>query len=151
MVTMENCTIDNLSVIQQEYIETIYFLCSNHEHAHTKDIADKLNVRMPSVVDALQSLAKLDMINYETRQPVTLTQNGQKIAITLSARHKALADFFKNVLGFDKEYSEKTACSLEHVVDEKFKSRISAFNSFTKKENDATHIIKRFKEEYESI
>lgn len=148
---MESYAIDNLSVIQQEYIETIYSLCNNHEHAHTKDIADKLNVKMPSVVDALQSLAKMDMINYETRQPVTLTQNGQGVAIALNSRHKALADFFSNVLGLEKEYSEKTACSLEHVVDEKFKSRISAFNAFMKKETDAINIIKRFKEKHESI
>ncbi|MEI6055858.1 MAG: metal-dependent transcriptional regulator [Lentisphaerota bacterium] len=143
---MESYAIDNLSVIQQEYIETIYMLCRNHEHAHTKDIADKLNVKMPSVVDALQSLAKMEMINYETRQPVTLTQNGQEIAVTLNARHKALADFFNNVLGFDKEYSDKTACSLEHVIDEKLKSRICAFNSFLKNDEASLNIVNKFKD-----
>lgn len=148
---MENCEVNNLSVIQQEYIEVIYSLCKEHEHAHTKDIAALLNVKMPSVVDALQSLAKMNMINYETRQPVTLTLNGEEIAITLNSRHKTLADFFSNVLGFKKEYSEKIACNLEHVVDEKFKSRISEFNAFMKKETDAVNMIKRFKREYESI
>ena len=148
---MENYSIDNLSVIQQEYIETIYSLCKDHEHAHTKDIADKLNVRMPSVVDALQNLAKLDMINYETRQPVTLTQNGKEIAAVLNSKHKILADFFSSVLGFEKEYSEKTACSLEHVVDEKFKNRISALNAFLKDEAISDNILKRFREKYESI
>jgi len=143
--------IDCLTVPQQEYIETIYLLCSNHEHAHTKDIAEILNVSMPSVADALQTLAKSDLINYQTRQPVTLTEKGETIAKNLNDRHKALSDFFKDALGFDKEYSEKTACNIEHVVDEEFKSRISAFNDFLKKEKDALNIITRFKKSYESF
>lgn len=148
---MENNALENLSVIQQEYIETIHSLCKDHEHAHTKDIADTLNVKMPSVVDALKGLAKIDLIEYETRQPVTLTQGGEEIAMELNDRHQILAIFFNSILGFDKEYSEKTACSLEHVVDEKLKSRIRAFNAFLKKESNSNNILKRFKEEHESI
>ncbi len=147
----DNNSIENLSLAQQEYIETIHSLCEKHEHAHTSEIATELHISMPSVVDVLQSLSKANLINYRTRQPVTLTHSGEEVAKTLLARHEVLADFFDDVLGFSRAYSEKTACRIEHIVDDDFKSRISAFNSFLKQDQNALNMIKRFKEYYESI
>lgn len=148
---MDSNIIDNLSIVQQEYIETIHSICKGHDHAHTKQIATVMNVSMPSVVDALLALSRFKLINYKTRHPVTLTPLGKEIAKVLSSRQKALSDFFSNILGFDKEYSEKVACDIEHVLDEKLKNRISAFNAFFKNESSKSNTLKRFKEENESI
>ncbi|HBM15189.1 MAG TPA: hypothetical protein DD381_02420 [Lentisphaeria bacterium] len=146
-------SIDNLSIVLQEYLETINTLCQYHDddHAHTKQIAEAMNVSMPSVVDALISLSKYKLINYRARYPVTLTPQGKEIAKTLAARQRQLYDFFCNVLSLDKAYSEEIACKLEHIVDEKLRNRISEFNSFLKKEKDAPNLINRFKKNYESL
>ena len=75
----------------------------------------------------------------------------KEIAKRLSARQKVLVDLFSDVMGLDPEYSEKIACNIEHVLDDRLKSRISAFNAFLKKDSIQSNILKRFKEEYESI
>ena len=137
--------IESLSRNQQEYIETIYSLCLLHNHAHSKLIAEKLNVKMPSVTDALHSLAKMKLINYRARHPVTLTPLGLDVAKLLTGRHKVLFDFFYNILGLDLEYSEKMACDIEHSFDEKIKERLKSFNLYLKIKTD---FINEFKEKH---
>ena len=144
-----NCKIfERLSMTQQQYIETIYSLWLRHEHAHTKDIADELNIKMSSVVDALQGLVKLKLINYRVRQPVTLTPCGMEVAKVLRDRHEVFADFFTKILGLDAEYSEAMACNIEHVIDDKVRNRLSDFNSFLRDDSSGfyTKIINEFKD-----
>lgn len=145
---MNSKIIEKLSMTQQQYIETIYSLCLHHEHAHTKDIADKLNIKMSSVVDALQGLVKLNLINYIVRQPITLTSCGRGVAKVLGARHKVVADFFSNILGLDAQYSENMACNIKHVIDDKIRSRLSDFNSFLREDSSGFYekVISKFKD-----
>ena len=139
-----------LSRNQQEYIETIYSLCLLQSHAHSKQIAEKLNIKMPSVTDALHSLVKMKLINYRARHPVTLTPLGLDVAKLLNSRHKVLFDFFYNILGLDLDYSEEMACSIEHAFDEKLKERLKNFNLYLKYEsiNSKTDFISEFKKKY---
>ena len=42
----------------EDYIEVISEIIEENGHAHTKDIADRLNVKMPSATKALQNLSE---------------------------------------------------------------------------------------------
>ena len=117
----------SLSLPQQNYIETIYELCMEHEHAHTKAIAEKLNVKMASVSEAMLSLASQGLVDYNPRQPVTLTAEGRKVAEKLHKRHKILASFF-SLIGCNAETSEKTACKVEHSIDDDVTKLIEKLN-----------------------
>jgi DtxR family transcriptional regulator, Mn-dependent transcriptional regulator len=116
-----------LSLHQQNYIETIYELCMEHEHAHTKAIADKLNIKMASVTEAMLSLAAQGLIIYHPRQPVTLTEAGIKVADKLHKRHQILANFFA-LIGCDLDSAEKTACRVEHNIDDDVTRLIEKLN-----------------------
>ena len=139
---MEDEILQQLSENQQEYLEVIYELCKEHDHAHSKFIADKLNVKMSSVTDALQSLAKKKLINYRSRHPVTLTPLGLKMTKLLNSRQETLSDFFCNVLGFEEKYSVMSACKIEHIIDRKMEKRLRAFISALK----CTSVVDEFKE-----
>lgn len=117
----------SLSLPQQNYIETIHELCLEHDHAHTKAIADKLDVRMASVTEALLSLASQGLINYHARQPVTLTDAGKKVAGKLHKRHQILADFF-SLIGCSPNLAETTACRVEHSIDDEVAGLIEKIN-----------------------
>lgn len=117
----------SLSLPQQNYIETIYELCLEHDHAHTKAIAEKLNVKMASVTEAMLNLADQGLVNYHARQPVTLTEEGMKFANKLHKRHKILADFF-SAIGCDSALAEKTACRVEHSIDDEVSDLIEKLN-----------------------
>ncbi|MHA1785842.1 MAG: metal-dependent transcriptional regulator, partial [Candidatus Helarchaeota archaeon] len=65
----------------QEYLETILRITykTNKESVKTSEIAKKLNVKAPSVTEMLDKLKKKDLINYQKRKGVTLTEKGRKV------------------------------------------------------------------------
>ena len=123
---------EQLSLHQQQYMETIYSLCQREKHAHAKDIAEELNVRMPSVTEALRTLSDMGLINYQVRQAATLTPKGFDIGSELNNRHKVVAVFFTDVLGIDADNAEKYACKVEHVIDDELRKRLSDYVAFLK-------------------
>jgi DtxR family transcriptional regulator, Mn-dependent transcriptional regulator len=149
---MDNIDIDSVTLHQQQYIETIYSLCQQgtHAHAHAKDIAAQLNIKMPSVTEALRNLQSMGLVNYKVRQAVTLTQRGNEVGCELTKRHKVFSEFFKEILGMDKNRADDVACRIEHVVDDKIRERFSDFLSYLKKEvmNNENNIIAKFKNKY---
>lgn len=117
---------------QQKYLETIDELTVRHGHAHTKDIAEKLDVEMASVTEAVKNLATRGYLNYKSRKYAVLTEKGQKIADELSEKHAVLADFFKDILDCPEKRADEFACSIEHIVDDKFCNRILRLAAFLK-------------------
>jgi len=114
----------NISSSQEDYLEAIAEIIEQNGHAHTKDIADKLNVKMPSVTSALQALSMRGLINYQSHTPVVLTSSGTEAAAVIRNRHSALKKFFAQVLKLDEREANATACEIEHVANEKVLSRI---------------------------
>ena len=106
----------SLSLVQQNYIETIYQLCEEHGHAHTKAIAEALNIRMASATEAVQALSLAGYVNYSKRQAITLTESGNRLAGELQKKHKVLSQFFQRI-GCTLESAEETACQVEHHID----------------------------------
>ncbi len=142
----------NISLNQQNYLETIYDLCENHGHAHTKMIAEKLGIKMASVTEALRSLSQKGLVNYEVRKTITLTELGLNVATELERRHKIIADFLHNILGCPVERADEAACRIEHVIDEKLKDRFAEFAQFIKNESDnGDDLIGRFQKSYQDL
>ena len=131
----KNNKLPNISNQLQCYIEVIYDLCLEHQHAHIKSIAEKMNVKMSSVTEAVSNLAAAELVNYNPRKPITLTDSGLQIAEQLLSRHKILADFF-SIIGCTTSLAEETACNVEHIIDdtitEKISMHIKLFNSMQK-------------------
>lgn len=113
----------------EDYLEAIAELIEVEGHAHTKEIARKLNVKMPSVTAALRQLLDMGCIVYNTHYPVQLTEAGREIADRVIRRHAALKEFFLEILGLPVDAASETACKLEHIVNE---DAIERFLLFTK-------------------
>lgn len=105
-----------LSLVQQNYIETIYQLCEEHGHAHMKAIAEALHIQMASATEAVQTLSLAGYVNYSKRQAITLTDNGIQLALELQKKHKVLSEFFQRI-GCTLKSAEETACQVEHHID----------------------------------
>ena len=135
--------LDKITLNQQQYIETIYSLCKKekHKHAHAKDIAEHLNIKMPSVTEALRNLQSLGLINYEVRKAVTLTDKGEFAGQELFKRHQVFSEFFSDILGIEKVRADNIACKIEHVIDKEIRETFSSFieclktNVLSKKDN----------------
>lgn len=125
-----------LSASLEDYLEAIAELSETEGHAHTKEIADKLGVKMPSVTEALRQLTETEYIIYRAHQPVQLTAAGKAVANEIVLRHKVLKRFFTEILGLSPAKAADTACHLEHVVDVDTISRFVIFSDAISKRSD---------------
>ena len=86
----------------QDYLKHIYELNENGGSASTNDLAARLNIAPASVTGMLQKLAnaKPPLVVYKKHQGVTLTKNGEKVALEVIRHHRLLETFLVNALGY---------------------------------------------------
>ena len=121
----------------EDYLEAIAELIAVEGHAHAKEIAAKLNVKMPSVTGALRQLEKMGCIVYNTHYPVQLTEKGREIAEDVMHHHRVLKQFFSEILGLPLDKASETACRLEHLIDCDTIERFVLFSEAIAKRTDA--------------
>lgn len=116
----------DLSLAQESYIEAIDELVREHGHAHVTDLARKLSVSKPSVVQMIERLARAGTVD-KSGVTAVLSRKGREIAQELGNRHTLLRDFMINELGMDETTAELDACRMEHVVSGVFVRRLRQF------------------------
>ena len=119
-----------LTASLEDYLEAIKEVidASNDAHAHTSEIAKRLNVAKPSVTYALGGLRDQGFLNYNTSRPVTLTALGEAEASRIIRRHRVLTVFLRDVLKLEEALAGQTACRIEHVIDEQMLARLAVLN-----------------------
>ncbi len=122
----------------EDYLEVIAGLIKVKGHAHVKDIAEKLNVKMPSVTGALQQLARQGYVIYSAHQPVQLTDAGKAAAAKVIKKHEILEKFLSDILNLPPDKSTHIACKVEHVIDEDVIDKLSLFSQAIASRADAT-------------
>ncbi|MHB0934860.1 MAG: metal-dependent transcriptional regulator [Armatimonadota bacterium] len=121
-----------LSASLEDYLEAIFLIASAKGVARSKDIAEHLAVKGPSVTGALRLLAEKGLVNYAPYDVVTLTAAGRQQAESIVRRHDALQHFLTDVLLLDTATAEATACQLEHVIRGPVLDRLVDFVDFVK-------------------
>lgn len=137
-----------LTASLEDYLETIKMLIDEdpHGHAHTSYIAKRLNVKMPSVTNALGVLHRNGYIHYDTNYPVTLTPLGEQTAKRILRKHHILSNFLEDILHFDNKEASELACKMEHVISDNFIQRLELLSSAITANDCAEEILKRMKE-----
>jgi len=120
----------NLSASLEDYIEAIFHIVDEKKVARGKEIAKRLKVSRASVTEALRSLSKKGLINYEPYEVITLTEKGKEVAADVIRRHVALKEFFIKVLAIDDAVAEDGACRIEHAAPPEVIERLICFVKF---------------------
>ena len=117
-----------LTISIQDYLKHIYELTENGETASTNALAEKLNIRAPSVTGMIQKLAssKPPLVEYQKHQGVTLTKDGKRAALEVIRHHRLLEAWLVQTLGYSWDEVHEEAERLEHVISEDFERRIAA-------------------------
>ncbi len=120
-----------LTESMEDYLETIYLLVARdpHQHAHTRDIANHLKVKQPSVTSALSLLCENGYIDYRPNYPVTLTPKGMQEAMCIFRRHAVIANFFRGVLAVEASEASALACRMEHIISDTLLSRLECLTT----------------------
>ncbi|QHI68317.1 metal-dependent transcriptional regulator [Tichowtungia aerotolerans] len=123
----------NLSSSLEDYLEAIFEIAENKGAARPKDIANRLKVKPASVTGALKHLSEKNLVNYAPYDVVTLTATGKRIAKSIAKKHKALLNFFTNVLDIPRGEVEDFACKMEHIIPDHVLERFVEFAEFVDK------------------
>lgn len=123
-------TYQKLTKSVEDYLKVIYCLQKGKGVIQVKDIASKLNVKPPSVVEALKKLSEKGFISHEKYGDIELNEKGSKIAESIMEKHEVLKNFLK-ILGVDNETASKDACAMEHLLDFKTVNKLKKFSEFT--------------------
>ena len=114
-----------LTESQEDYLKQILLLQERNGKAGTKELADRLRVRPASVTEMLGRLGQLGLVEHVRYQGVTLTGAGRKVALEMLRHHRLLETYLVQELGYSWDQVHEEAERLEHVISERFETRIA--------------------------
>lgn len=118
-----------LTKSNEDYLETMYNLERSKGEIRVKDIARKLGVKPPSVVEAVQKLSDNELVSYERYGNINLSKKGVKVAKCVINKHLILKNFLTQI-GIDNDTAEEEACALEHVLSISTLNKLEEFTEF---------------------
>ena len=105
-----------LTSVMEDYLEAIFDLDKEKKVVRVKDIAKRLDVKMPTVTSMLKNLSKRRLVHYEKYEYVELTDKGSEVGGEVHRKHMILRRFLTDVLNIDLNTADKEACKMEHAL-----------------------------------
>ena len=120
----------SLSRSNEDYLEAILVIGLEQGLVRVKDLAQRMQVKAPSVATAVRKLAEEGLVEHESYGHVELTSRGFELAQDIHNRHRLLFRFLHDFLGLNDVTSEKDACEIEHGLSPETINRIIQFLQF---------------------
>ncbi|RPH95918.1 metal-dependent transcriptional regulator, partial [candidate division KSB1 bacterium] len=109
-----------ISEAAEDCLLFIYRMNERAEIPTTSALSQQLGVTDSTVTAMLQRLSGLQLINYQSRKGVSLTESGRYLALQLARRHRLVETYLWVHLGYQLSELHAEADRLEHAVSEKF-------------------------------
>ncbi len=122
-----------LTSVMEDYLEAIYDLDKEQKAVRVRDIARKMDVRMPSVTSMLRSLKERELVYYEKYEYVELTERGEDIGREMRRRHGIIREFLTEILKIDYKTADEDACRIEHTLSPQTVNSLTDFMNFIQK------------------
>lgn len=90
-------------------------------------VAQAMQVVPGTATTMVKSLAKTGLVEYTPRVGVSLTDDGESIAIQMLRRHRLIEYFLVKTLGMDWSEIHEEAEDLEHAISDRVLDHIDAF------------------------
>lgn len=119
-----------LTSVMEDYLEAIFDLDREKKVVRVRDIAGKLDVKMPTVTSMLKTLSGRGMVHYEKYEYVELTARGSKVGREIHRRHEALYRFLRDILNVPPKTADDEACKMEHALSGGTLERLTKFMAF---------------------
>lgn len=121
------------SFAEENYLKIIYRLSeSTLEEISTNAVAELTQTKAASVTDMLRKLAEKGWVNYQKYQGVRLTEEGEKIALSVVRKHRLWEVFLVDKMGFNWDEVHEIAEQLEHIESEALINKLDEFLDFPK-------------------
>lgn len=119
-----------LTYAMEDYLEAIFDLGQEKRIVRVKDIAKRLDVKMPTVTSMLKTLRERGLVNYQKYEYVDLTRAGTKVGREMRRRHEVLFRFLTDILKVSPKKANEEACKMEHTLSAATLARLTDFMDF---------------------
>jgi Mn-dependent DtxR family transcriptional regulator len=113
----------------EDYLEVVYDLIQTKGYARAVEIAQRLDVKTPSLTNMIQKLDGMGLVVYERYRGLTLTEKGEKMARFTQQKHALIVKFLR-ILGIEEKTANEDAEGIEHHVHKDTLKRIERFVDF---------------------
>ena len=113
-----------LSAAIQHYLREIYKLGATTDRVSTTALAREMGVSPASASAMVKKLAALELVVHAPYRGVSLTEEGEQVALEVIRHHRLLELYLAQTLGIDVDEVHDEADRLEHVLSEELEARI---------------------------
>lgn len=117
---------------EENYLKNIYRLSRETSPVATNTLATQLGTSPASVTDMLKRLNEKKLVSYKPYRGVTLTEEGQSIALRIIRKHRLWEVFLVDKLHFSWDNVHEVAEQLEHINSPELIKRIDKFLGYPK-------------------
>ena len=111
----------------EEYLETICKLSSEQSPVALSALADQMGISSVSANEMIKKLVARGLVTYEPYKGVTLTAEGQTLALRVVRRHRLWERFLADRLGIPWDRVHEEACQLEHATSSLVEEKLAQF------------------------
>lgn len=109
-----------ISLTEENYLKAMFNLSQETGEVFVNDLSKELDIKMPSVTSMVKRLASKNLVNYQSYKPLTLTDEGEKLALSIIRKHRLTEMFLVEKMGFGWEEVHEVAEQIEHIHSPKF-------------------------------
>ncbi len=114
-----------LTSAHEDYLKAIYLLRAKGGEVNNSALAHHLDVSPASATNMVKKLAELALVEYEPYQSVSLTENGERVALEVLRHHRLLELYLHQKLKLPWDQVHAEAEKLEHVISEVLEDAIA--------------------------
>ena len=118
------------STTEENYLKALFNLSNEQGEVNISDLANQLQVSMPTANSMVKNLQKTGLCVYEKYKPVILTSKGKKEAALIIRKHRLTEMFLVTKMGFGWEEVHEIAEQVEHIHAPKFFERMDEMMGF---------------------
>ncbi len=108
----------------QDYLRAAYKLGAAGERVSTTGLARAMHVSPASASAMVKKLAALGLVEHAPYRSVSLTPDGERVALEVIRHHRLLELYLAETLGIDVDDVHDEADRLEHSLSEELEARI---------------------------
>lgn len=120
----------NYSTSEENYIKAVFHLQQQDGNVTTNELAHELNTKPASVTDMMKKLKTKKLLHYQPYQGFRLSNEGNKVALSIIRRHRLWEYFLAEKLKFSWDEVHAVAEDLEHVSSKKLIDKLDEFLGF---------------------
>lgn len=112
------------SPTEENYLKALFNLENEKGEITLSDLANQLQVSLPTANSMVKSLKKQDWVQQEKYKPLTLTVSGRNLAASIIRKHRLTEMFLVKMMNFGWEEVHEVAEQVEHIHAPKFFQRM---------------------------